>query len=65
MKIADMKARIEALEQTLDIERAEYERLLRDYERLCREAEAARVEMARLRAERGHGNPPPRRRDAA
>jgi predicted nuclease with TOPRIM domain len=65
MKPRQIKARIEELEQALDIERGAYERLLKDYNRLVGEAETAKAEVDRLRAELAQGRSIPRRREAA
>ena len=65
MKTGQMRARIEALEQSLDLERAAYEDLSRDYDRLAVEAAHLRAEVARLRAEATQQRPIPRRPVAA
>ena len=65
MKASQMRARIEELEQALDIERSAFERLSRDYDRLAHESLAVKAEMARLRAEAAQGRSIPRRREAA
>jgi len=65
MKNQQHKARIEELEQILDIERAAYEQLSRDYDRLVQEIIAAKAELERLRAELDQATPRPRRRPIA
>ena len=65
MKPRDAKARIVELEQLLDFERAAYDELLTDYQRLERESVAAKAEMQRMRAEAQQGRSIPRRREVA
>ena len=65
MRTYQLKARIEELEQVLDIERAAFERLSHDYDRLVRERERAKAELQRMRAELDRSRPIPRRRTAA
>jgi len=58
VKPRDTRARIEELEQALDIERAAYENLLRECGRLEQEVERLKAQLALART-------PPRRHEAA
>jgi len=58
VKPQQFKARIEELEQALDIERAAYENLLRECGRLEQDVERLKAQLALART-------PPRRHEAA